>query len=80
MSFLNSVVTVIELQAFFCAFWPKLISAKLGKLISEIVKLISETEKLISANPKTHLLRVFQAVLCYLRHKLTCNMQEKAKH
>ena len=68
------------LQAFFCAFWPKLISAKMGKLISKIVKLISETKKLISANPKTHFLRVFQAVLCYLFHKLTCNVQEKAKY
>ena len=80
----NAIVCYFEqnmaLQAFFCAFWPKLISAKMGKLISKIVKLISETKKLISANPKTHFLRVFQAVLCYLLHKLTCNVQEKAKY
>ena len=57
----------------------KLIS-KTEKLISETEKLISETEKLIFANPKTNFLRVFQAVLCYLLHKLTCNVQEKAKY
>jgi len=67
-------------QAFFCAFRPKLISAKMGKLISETVKLISETEKLISANPKTHFLGVFQTVLCYLLHKLTYYTQDKAKY
>ena len=76
----SKLVVMSIFQAFFCAFWPKLISAKMGKLISKIVKLISETEKLISANPKTHFLRVFQAVLCYLLHKLTCNVQEKAKY
>ena len=37
-----------DMQAFFCAFWPKLISAKMGKIISETMKLISEIEKPIS--------------------------------
>ena len=61
--------SVFHFAGFFCAFWPKLISAKMGKLISETVKLIS-------ANPRTHFLG---CVLCYLLHKLTCIVQEKAK-
>ena len=58
------------IQAFFCAFWPKLISAKMAKLISETVKLISETAKLISADPKSHFFLAIFTDFCiiYIKH------------
>ena len=37
---------------FFCAFWAKLISQKMAKLISQTPKLISKTPKLISRTQK----------------------------
>ena len=64
------------MQAFFCAFWPKLISAKMAKLISETVKLISEMAKLISADPKSHFFGNFHCFLYYLHQTLTQNVQK----